>query len=216
MTSLPSLKKALLARLEANLGLRGFRLSKQDFRRPTPWGWQGVHLSFILHPGIDYDVTVDFGVRHNQLEDMVFEPHPLIPESEKELSASIGAELGNFTQGLPRRWNVSNEYHVEPVARSILKALDDVVFPYFDRFSSLEAIFEIVSRDDREAEKNTSLPDKRAKLALASAYLMRDRNVFDQLVQAKTEFLERKKWRAELKKVREFADQLLRDWPTEA
>lgn len=214
MGSNKDLEKGLLSGLEGELKSKGFKRKLTTFSQATAWGSNMLHLA-IRSRADGIEVSMDLAVRHDALETLVFQPDPLISEKEKVGIATLGADVGYLTQGKIAPWRLSSEFMIEGTTAAIAQVADLVAFPFFERFNSLEAILDLLSRDDLEADHMCPLSWERARRALGAAYLLGRREQFHDLMQAKSNYMERTRARSELRSVRAFAEQLLSRWPTD-
>lgn len=209
-TDLKQLQNQLLSELSEPLKTQGFKRTKQSFVRDTPGAKQIFHLAFIDHKD-DFDITADVAVRHHPVEELVNEFNPLLREKEKSQTATIGIELGNLSQGKQRRWTVSQPSDIPPVSASLLEAFQSMGLPYLERYTSLDDTFSVLSADDPAAWLHSPIHHERAKRAIAAAFLLRLRDRFEQLVDAKARFLESRKDFG-LEGFKSFADALEKRW----
>src|SRR5437867_11840937 len=102
------LKEDLLNSLGKRVEAYGFAMKarEQSLYKRTPFGRLALHLSFIPHRA-DFDATADVAVRFDALEDLVNEGNDLLSKAEKKGTFSLGADLGNISEGKQRRWTVS-------------------------------------------------------------------------------------------------------------
>jgi hypothetical protein len=159
------LRNELLLRLDDRLHPLGFRLRKtlRDFRREVRGCSQFLHIAFINHPS-DFDVTADVAVRHHPVENMLNEERTYLKESEKKLTATVGAELGNILGIGQHRWTVANERDIPIVVDGVVNHFEKVGLPFLERFTSLEEVFRVLSVNRSEALLVCPLPEKRARL----------------------------------------------------
>ncbi len=82
--NIKELQKNLLANVGEKLTTFGFggKAKQQSFYRPIDGGWACVHLSFIKHAD-DFDVTVDVGVRFDEVEELVNSNNNLLTKRKK-------------------------------------------------------------------------------------------------------------------------------------
>ena len=152
------------------------------------FGRHAFHLSFIKHKA-DFDVTVDVAVRLDELENLLNEHRGNLSEAQKKNTFTLGAELGNISEGRQKRWTVASLDDIKPAAKSIMDAFVAIGVPYLEKYSDVESVLETLSGDDRAAWLHAPIHDDRAKSAIALAFLLGDRERFSQLAAAKTEFL---------------------------
>jgi len=194
MTQIKELEKALLTELSKHVGKYDFdtKVRGQSFYKQMPFGRLAFHLSFIKHK-TDFDATVDVAVRFDDLEDLINQYRGRISEAQKKNTFTLGAELGNLSEGRQKRWTVATLDDIKPVAESIMDAFVLIGLPYLEKYSNMKTTLETLSGDDSAAWLHAPIHDDRAKLAIALAFLLGDRERFSKLAAAKTEFLESRK-----------------------
>ncbi len=177
------MRDQLLSLLAPRFLERGFKFSRSQERayKKTDFGKLIFQLGAIPHV-TDVDIIVNLGIRHDALQELVHESDIFVRNGGKGTS-SVGAELGNISQGNQRRWTLASEEDVPEVAASITEAFDSIALPYFERFSSLEAILDVTSGEDSWI--HCPFHDARAKRAIAAAFLLGRRETFLQLVESK-------------------------------
>ena len=159
------LRNELLLRLDDRLRPLGFRLRKtlRDFRRDVGQCSQSLHVAFINHSA-DFDVTANVAVRHHAVEDALNEERPYLKESEKKLTATVGAELGNILGVGQHRWAVASERDIPLVVDGIVSYFQRVGLPFLERFTSLEETFRVLSANGSEAKLISPLPEERTRV----------------------------------------------------
>ena len=107
------------------------------FRRLIENGSQTLHLSFIVHPKVDFDVTADVAIRFDDVqEEMLFSADtPVKGTVGAKTLMSFGAELGNIRDGRQQRWTVRNQEDITSVSADIVSAFYEVGLPYLETFS---------------------------------------------------------------------------------
>jgi hypothetical protein len=162
-------KKAELFReLGRQLTTKGFpeRPSGHSFRRRTEFGFVAVHLN-VAESEYALVIAIHVSVRFDAVESIVNDCNALIPETEKKRSSTIGCELGNLLNGQRREWRVDAASSANGVASQMFDWIVDGGLPYFERFSTKEAVFDVLRKQDTEAWLNgASLAGERA-IALA-------------------------------------------------
>jgi hypothetical protein len=183
--SFKELKKEIVGKLKLGMAEYGFAYkgNGMDFERIMRGVRWSFRLGFIKHTS-DFDVIASIAVGIDALENLIYEDEPsFLP------GYSLGAELGNISEGKQRRWNICTEEDIGPVSISILKTFLDVGLPYLERYSVMKNALEAFSGDDRSAWLHSPFHDERAKRAIALAFLLRDHDAFSKLADKKTEFL---------------------------
>ncbi|ANU13021.1 hypothetical protein B481_3392 [Planococcus halocryophilus Or1] len=146
------LKAMLLYGLADLLADHGFkkRITNQSFYKKTEDGKISIHLTSINHFD-DFDVTVNFAIRLNDVEDILNEiDHPMTP-SKKRDTYTLGAELGNITEEGQKRWTIENEEDVKIAMREIYSGILSVFFPVIEKYTSKESVYELAIKDQKES-----------------------------------------------------------------
>ena len=196
---LASVRETLLLRLNTQLTTIGFRRNGQSFSRAFHGGKGLFHVAWIPHQS-DFDVTADVAVRHDAIEDLVNKfdstirpAWAVLSKKEQTMTATVGAELGNLSIGMQRRWTVTSEADVATACPSILEAFKIIGVPYLQRFSSLEEVLSVLADDDKASWLHCPFHDVRAKKAIAAAFVLGRRELFGKLVESKAQFLKERK-----------------------
>jgi hypothetical protein len=114
------------------------------FVRPCASGWQGLHFPLSKYT-YRFVVMPAANVRFDALE--TFVNRYAVNRDEKGLNrkSSIGMTLGELAgQAEPSRWSIRSGRDVDKALPEIDRLIRDVGLPYFERFRSLEALYEIV------------------------------------------------------------------------
>lgn len=161
---------------------------RQEFRKETHFGRVALHLSFIRHE-CDFDATADVAIRFDALENLVYQGSNQQSGRARQVTYSLGAELGNLHEGRQQRWTVAQESDVEAAAKSIIEYFEMVGLPYIERLSDIGNALDLLSGDDRMARLSSPLDSERAKRALALAFLHGQPERFKHIADSKTEWL---------------------------
>ncbi len=190
MPSLKGLRDAFFIALARRMAEHGFESRTRDQRcvRKTPFGRQTFHVSFIKHAH-DCDVTADVAIRIDALEDLLNERNEALSKSERKQTHSMGAELGNISEGRQRRWTLASEDDIPQVVSSMISLFESVGLPYLETYSNLERALEALSGDDQASWLHSPFHDLRAQLAIGLAFVLGRHERLDALIAAKTQFL---------------------------
>jgi len=190
MPSVKDLQNGLFAALARRMAEHGFESRPRDqrFVRKTPFGRQTFHVSFITHPH-DCDVTADVAIRIDALEDLLNERTATLSKSEGKQTHSLGAELGNISEGRQRRWTLASEDDIPQVVSSMISLFESVGLPYLETYSNLERALAVLSGDDQASWLHSPFHDLRAQLAIGLAFILGRHDRLDALIDAKTGFL---------------------------
>lgn len=190
MPPVKDLQDGFLAALARRMAEHGFESRSRDqaFVRKTPFGQQTFHVSFIKHAH-DCDVTADVAIRIDALEDLLNERNEALSKSEKKKTHSMGAELGNISEGQQRRWTLASEDDIPEAVSSTMALFESVGLPYLEKYSNLEQALAALSGDDRPSWLNAPFHDLRAKRAIGLAFVLGHHERLDDLIAAKNRFL---------------------------
>lgn len=196
MSSVEVLKQKLFEQLETLLRERGFEFikSRQSYERKTAFGKQIIHLTIVHHKS-DFDVAIRIAIRFSQLEDLLNEYRPYLSKREKAQTASIGIGLGDPEEGRQRRWTIVSEADVLPVVIAMMQTIEEEGLIHLDKFSTLKQLLLVFAGDDDYARSYAPGDELRARKAIATAFLLRDRYLFNQLAERKTNHLQRQQSR---------------------
>lgn len=193
MTKKSELKKALLAEVASRMRAFGYdgKVRGQSFRKRTPLGFWTFHLAFINH-GSDFDITADVAIRYDDVERLVTSCRESLSEKLKLDMCTLGAELGNISEGVQRRWTIEDSTDVLTVAGNVVAAYETIGEPYLQRLGSLEAAFDALSRDDEEGWLHSPLHGARAESAVALAVVLGKHEELPALIARKEAFLQQR------------------------
>jgi hypothetical protein len=105
---------------------------------------------------------------------------------------TIGGNLGNIANGDYLSWTVCTDDDVATVAADIVATFREVGLPYFQHFSSLDALGHACAADDLAALLRCSpTAEVRAKVAVAAAYLLGRQDHLGRIIDEQRRILER-------------------------
>ncbi|AHZ50003.1 hypothetical protein [Bacillus thuringiensis] len=181
------LKLKLLQGLGEELKEDGYKTitTQQDLVKKFDKGKIGIHLAFINHLE-DFDVTVDVGIRFDELENMKNQWADGLTIREKKETYTIGVDLGNLVYREQKRWRVEKEEDILPVTMDILKEVKEYFIPYIDKYVDMENVFDLCVRDDDEAGLiGTIFDGTRAQNAIGLALLLNKEEILEQIIRTK-------------------------------
>lgn len=191
MRTIKELKDSLLEEMSQILGREGYKRREWSFIRKFELGKQIFHLNFVEHRKYrDVDVIADVAIRFDKVEDMTNASNKMLSKKEKAETATMGAELGNILGVGQKRWTMTAGTDISATASSIYQEFCRVGKPYLDKYSSHEAAFEALRRDDDKAWLYQPIDGERAKSAVALAVLLGDEKLVKETIAAKTRYLE--------------------------
>ncbi len=184
-------KAMLLHGLGDFLADHGFkkRITNQDFYKNTEEGKVSIHLSFINHFD-DFDVTVDFAIRLNDVEDILNEiDHSMTPPKKLD-TYTLGAELGNITGEGQKRWTIENEADVKTAIHGIYLDILSVCFPVIEKYTTKESVYELAVKDSEDVNTYWGSTYDRARCAVVLAeILQKDKDTCIELIRKNEEIL---------------------------
>lgn len=201
------------------------RYMERSYRRVTPYGFDAFGLSFVRTVRPVLIAHVHAAVRHDRVEDLCNRRALDLDAAQRRATCTVGGDLGElFTPGDLRLWVIEREVDLVDALLGITHAFRNLALPYFDRFASLEEVLRICREDrvDRwrqSPEIHSPSPLRRAKTAIAAAFVLQDRAAFDDLVVRKARLLRRVLGRYDrslLDRFNRLAVELDRDWPRSA
>ncbi|EMN7728882.1 hypothetical protein WB980_002197 [Bacillus cereus] len=188
------LKLKLLQGLGEELKEDGYktRTTQQDLVKKFDKGKISIHLAFINYPE-DFHVTVDVGIRFDELENMKNQWDEGLTIKEKKETYTIGVELGNLVHREQKRWCVEKETDISLVTIDILKEVKQYFIPYIDKYVDVENVFDLCVRGDEEATLlGTTFEGYRAQNAIGLALLLNKEEMLEQIIEKKKEHLKKR------------------------
>ncbi|MFA7054212.1 MAG: hypothetical protein WC328_14460 [Kiritimatiellia bacterium] len=164
----------------------------QTFYQKQFFGWAACHLTFVPHDEGDFDVSCDVALRIDEVEVLVNEGNKLLSKSEKNQTATLGAELGNIVSGQPMRWSVVTEKDIGGVVSELLTAFVKIGIPYLAKYSNYEEAFLVLSDNGPSSWLHSPIHSGRCQRALALAFVMRQYEQIDGLIEQGEVFLKNK------------------------
>ncbi|HWN11609.1 MAG TPA: hypothetical protein VNO50_20445 [Pyrinomonadaceae bacterium] len=213
-TTLKQLQQDLLTEVGDEARQFGFKLNKTyySFRRKTTFGWQAFGISPVVHPEIDFDITVNVSIGFEALTEL-FNKYDSTRDAEQKRNGkfNFGAELGNIAEGRPKRYTVTTSADITPVTHAVISDLTLFGFPYLAKYSTLESVLEDIVADDESWTAFLLMPfhDVRAKSAIGIAYLLGQQERFKEIAVSKEAYLiSMKAPEFQLESFRKFRDEL--------
>jgi hypothetical protein len=166
-------KRELLNTLGARIVWLGFkpRVSGQSFDSSSSEGKSVLHVSFIPH-STDLELTLDVAIRANAIEDLVNEFDAKLNPAEKRQSMTLGAEIGNLSQGRPLRWTITDLSDIPAVSKQMTGWFERVGLPFFRAYSDRPAIHGVLVGSSSSDTLLCPILGPRSMRAIASAYLL--------------------------------------------
>jgi hypothetical protein len=185
------LKKPLMDRIAEPLDGLGFikSIAKQAFFKKTAFGRFAFHLAFVDR-GFHIGVVADVALRHDDLENLVFENTSgfIVPAGRRNTS-SIGAELGRIRSSGHKEWPVYKISEIDNTAEAIVHEFLSVGMPYLEKYSDKEILFRAFVQHGPDASLLHSIPLRSSLNTIALAYLLGKMDIFTELANRQEAFL---------------------------
>ncbi|MES1054017.1 hypothetical protein FOA24_35085 [Bacillus thuringiensis] len=168
------------------------RITHQGFVKKFDKGKISIHLAFIDHVE-DFHVTLDVGIRFEELENMKNQWDDGLTAREKKETYTIGVELGNLVYGEQKRWTVEKETDILPVSTEILKEIEQYFIPYINKYIDMESVFDLCVRDDEKASLlGTTFEGYRAQNAVGFALLLKKEDMLEEIIKQKRDYIKKR------------------------
>jgi hypothetical protein len=187
-----STEHQLLIRLGERISTFGFKPKPtgQSFYHVVPTGKWAFHVSFIAHK-TDFDLTADIAVRVNAIENFVNEYDTKLTAAEKRKSMTLGGELGNISEGSPKRWTISNVEDIPSVCDGVIETFQKIGLPFLQKHSDAAAAHRVLASSKPTDLHLAPILGPRYMRAVASAYVTGRTDEIEALVkQYEAELLE--------------------------
>lgn len=99
--------------------------------------------------------------------------------------------MGNICGNGQQRWSIYSENDLVTVEKSICEMIVKVALPYLEKYKSRNTLFELLLKDDSEAERLLPFSEYRAMKAVALAKILGKENMIDEIIRAKTNYLKK-------------------------
>ena len=227
MPTMKPLKNQLLECLSSRFGELGFKYqaTKKTFWRDTPQASHDFQITFANYrhnSGYYFNVGAYVGVEHKALMELREEVNRNIETTKQHSLWGVSTYLINIVGADEMtEWNVFSEEDIPGVCERIMEAFKQVALPYMERFSSLEEILAVTMKDDGTGGLYSPLNTMRAKTAIAAAFVLGKRELYEHLVDQKTEYLKKRgnswapNFTSALSEFRSFVGELGKRWPDE-
>jgi hypothetical protein len=145
-------------------------------------------LTIIRHRD-DFDVVAEILVRHDEIERRATANVPMLPEAQKQWTATLGVNVGELSGRLGLRWTIASPDDIQPVCENLSANLVTYGSVMFASFNSIEDILRVLAEDDHNAQMYSPVAAGRAKRAIIAAYLIGDETSFRRIVADKSQYL---------------------------
>lgn len=190
MREVTRLSNQFLLEIAKHVGKYGFsnKIKEQSFEKKTDFGKVCMHFSFIKFSEY-FGITLDVGIRFDDLENLIHETNNLIPQRRKKETYSMGCELGNLSQGKPKCWAIEKDDDIIPVVLEIISFFEKVGIPYLEKYSDMCKAKEALSGDGPSAWLYSAIDNKRAKNAVGLTFLLDNMDAVLALAKIKEQYL---------------------------
>ena len=158
--------------LREPLAAHGFKLFKgrQSFRRETSFGWQEIGFT-VAHYHPVYRLRFSLLIRFDELVEIYLEIYgyeEIAPRSRAATTTSFGNFLGDRNYS----YEVAEPGAVGAACGEFLQLMDGHGFPFFERYSRLEAVEENLNNGLEEVSILCFTYPERAKIGAIAAWLV--------------------------------------------
>lgn len=191
-TELARLRKEYLVAFAERLAPLGFKRSGDRYYRVTGYGKDVIDAYFVSHPRFDFVITLSVGIRYEAVEKTMAEFLTYADAATLRQITTIGNRVPNMMRSSydDWHWTVTNELDMLEAIEKSMGAVQTVALPYFERFSSLEAALDLLTRGYAESGRyNMWWEPTVAMVAVTIAFLLGDRAVFDRVLAQQMEIL---------------------------
>lgn len=184
------LQNKFLLEVSKHVGKYGFsnKIKEQSFEKKTDFGKVCIHFSFG-RPTNSFDITIDVGIRFDDLENLINETVSYLSEKAKKETYSMGCELGNLSQGKPKYWVIGKDEDIIPVALEIISFFERIGLPYLEKYSNMRNAKEALSSDGPSAWLYSAFDSYRAKNAVGLTFLLDNMDEVLALAKVKEQYL---------------------------
>lgn len=182
-TTLTELADSFFARINTHLAPLGFKGTKGDqaFRVRTKSGTGVAHYALVRHPGVDFEVMLDFGLRIDAVEALTNDVLPSLSGTERRKLVTLGVGYGNLVQGNSISWAIGCAEDVDLAVEEFTMAVVAMGLPFFERYADIREAMVALGGNEPIHWLLSPLHDKRASRSTIMAYLLRDKGAFDML-----------------------------------
>ena len=114
----------------------------------------------------------------------------ILTNKEKDFTYTLGVEIGNLAHGAQKRWSVVSAIDIPNVADEIFLAFQDYALPYYEKYSLMKNVFELLSSNNPAAWIHCPLNASRFKRVLGLAILLGYSNLVPKIIKDSIAFLQ--------------------------
>jgi hypothetical protein len=189
--TLASLDKELFQELRTRLEPFGFRgrASDRTFRRKTPLGYHGIAYTDAKYV-VELHSSLYASVRIDEVEHLLNACRNYMTARTAKETATVHYSVRQLRDRQRQAWwDIRLDADVGAVADEMAEHLRELALPFFDRFSSKEAVYAVFSKDDEEAMGYSGTRESRAEAAIALALLLGGPAEASRMIEVKRSYL---------------------------
>jgi hypothetical protein len=180
-----AIEKILHSRLEARLKAHGFEVwpKHKYLVNPIRFGRQQFFVPIGRAPKNRFAAFVHLGIRIHLVQEIETRDNSRIDDKFKLELPTVGLEMSHLWDfGMPHPWLINGPEDIAAVADDMLEKIFKYALPYFQKYSSLEAILQSLMDDSRYGWMNGGGPDFQFHKAITLALLMRKEDALIQQI----------------------------------
>jgi len=167
-----TLKQEVLSGMEFLLRTYDFRKREQQFEKGIQEFNQIVHLGFLDNRAEQrVSVVLNFGVRHNRIEEIVHSWRTDLSEREKRSTATVGTEYGRLIEGRQILWHVGSTEDAKLAIGQIFDAVLKRGLSYLEQYSNLGQIAAMLGSKNPRDWQGQLAGGRALRLPLAYVFL---------------------------------------------
>jgi hypothetical protein len=179
------LEQSLFQDLGERLKTYGFDADEKETQYHKSIEDRRLSLSLSLQHHRRYlGVLPYIGVRFESIERIIHGFNSTLSKKRQGQTMTVGGTMMTYSKTRGLYWSVTTMDEALCVSQELHKAFIETALPFYERFDTLEAVLEVCLHNQRGSPP---LDEMQAKTALAIAYIWRQKELFDQIVQMKLE-----------------------------
>lgn len=180
MINKESLRVALLLKLGEQLNVMGFTLNKSqsEFKKTLSLGWEKYQIVFLKRE-FGWELKPSLLLRIDKIEN-IFHEISGFEEKYKNGTHTIGISIEDYLHdGNKYRYSLTHENQVDEISRELFNVFNKVALPFFEKYSSLAAIEEVLNQNPYDTSLTGSIFKGYKTIIMAK---LMQRNNFNDLV----------------------------------
>jgi hypothetical protein len=171
-----AMENAIHRSLEQRLGSFGYAIwsGHRTLVKQVNFGHAQIFVPTRKAPKDRFATFVHLGIRIHLVEELRNRNNLRLDDKFKLETITVGMEMSHLWDfGMPHPWLLNGPEDIPEVADDMLEKIFKYAFPYFQKYSSLEAILQSLMDDSRYGWMNGGGPDFQFHKAITLALLMR-------------------------------------------